>query len=419
MSAPANLRDALAQALAASPIGEPAGNVTLARGSLDGKAMHVAFVDNRTASGAIGVREAERLAALLRMARIERAPLVLYLDSAGAKVSEGLDALGAFRHLYRAGLDALFAGSTIAVVLGRNCFGGASMLAFLGRRRLFAPQTRLGMSGPAVIAAASGADPLDAAFQAMAEAAMSPAARAKASILNTEWTPALDLAAWLRQTFEPGDDDVWHARARSHDGMVANLKGGIEPPQWQRVYRPDVERMYPKGYALEEASGVLRGIARDDAGEIQLVGIVGPRPLDARRAWHFSEAAWKLGLRPAGARPERLEVLLDCATHAPSLEDERAMQSQFVVDMAFALAALARLGTRVGLTVLGKAGGGVYVALAAPVERVRAVHGADIQVLPGAAVAAILGSSREALPSFDNYRTARVADEELKLGLAP
>ena len=87
--------------------------------------------------------------------------------------------------------------------------------------------------------------------------------------------------------------------------------------------------------------------------------------------------------------------------------------------MGFALAALAAKGTRVGLTILGKAGGGVYVALAAPVDRVASVHGAEIQVLPGAAVAAILGESRETTPGFDEYRAAGVSEEEVKLGLMP
>jgi hypothetical protein len=73
----------------------------------------------------------------------------------------------------------------------------------------------------------------------------------------------------------------------------------------------------------------------------------------------------------------------------------------------------------VGLTVLGKAGGGVYVALAAPASRVASIHGADIQVLPGSAVAAILGSSTESAPVFDEYRKSGVADEEIKLGIVP
>jgi hypothetical protein len=50
---------------------------------------------------------------------------------------------------------------------------------------------------------------------------------------------------------------------------------------------------------------------------------------------------------------------------------------------------------------------------------VTSVYGADIQVLPGAAVAAILGESREETPAFADYRAAGVADEELKLGFAP
>ncbi|HEX7402889.1 MAG TPA: hypothetical protein VF287_02665, partial [Usitatibacter sp.] len=80
---------------------------------------------------------------------------------------------------------------------------------------------------------------------------------------------------------------------------------------------------------------------------------------------------------------------------------------------------LAAKGVEVGLTIVGKAGGGVYVALAAPAARVASVFGADIQVLPGAAVAAILGESREETPAFAAYRVAGVADEELKLGFVP
>jgi len=68
---------------------------------------------------------------------------------------------------------------------------------------------------------------------------------------------------------------------------------------------------------------------------------------------------------------------------------------------------------------VGQAGGGVYVALAAPARRVTSLYGADIQVLPGAAVAAILGESRESAPAFDDYRAAGVADDELKLGFVP
>jgi acetyl-CoA carboxylase beta subunit len=406
------IREALAGALRVENVGAPAGNATIARGSFEARAVHVARVENRTASGAIGTLEAERLAAAFRVAAIERSPLVLDLDSAGAKVSEGLEALGSFRKLFRAGLDAAFAGAPIAALLGRNCFGGASMLAHLAAHRLFAPNTRLGMSGPAVIAAASGMDPLDETFQAMAEAAMSPVARAAASRANTPWTDALDLAGWLHEALAPPRDPAADFRER-HDALRARLAPAPAPPAWEPLRRRDLERIYAQGCEAREAHGLVEGRGRTEVGEERFIGLVGDKPLGSERAWRFADLAW----RDAGGGT--LRVLLDCASHATRLEEERIVLTEFIVDMSLALEHLARRGTRVQLTIVGKAGGGVYVALAAPARHVAAVHDAEIHVLPGAAVSAILGSARDAIPSFADYRRSRVAEEELKLGLIP
>ncbi|HEX3098489.1 MAG TPA: carboxyl transferase domain-containing protein [Usitatibacter sp.] len=407
-----DLRTALVAALSLQDVGQSAGNVTIARGTLGGRAVHAALVDSRFASGAIGSREAERLGALFRVAAIERSPVVLFLDSAGAKVSEGLAALGAFRQLFRAGLDAAFSGAPMAALLGRNCFGGSSMLAHLAAHRLFSPATRLGMSGPAVIAAAGQMDPLDEMFRAMAEAAMSPAARTKASPANEAWAPGSDLSAWLAAALAPVAEPAAAFLAR-HAALAERLGPPAAAPSPEPVRRRDLERIYPEGYEARESAGFLEGCGRGAAGEEPFLGIVGGTPLAAARAWRFADAAW----RERG--PGTLRVFLDCASHATRLDEEKLVLSEYVVDMSVALAAAARRGRDVHLTILGKAGGGVYVALAAPAGRVSSVHGADIQVLPGSAVAAILGESREALPSFDNYRAARVADEELRLGLAP
>ena len=414
MSAPPqpDLRTALVQALALQDVGAPAGNVTIARGTLGGRTVNAGLVDSRFASGAIGAKEAERLGALFRVAALERSPVVLFLDSAGAKVSEGLAALGAFRQLFRAGLDAAFSGAPMAALLGRNCFGGSSMLAHLAAHRLFSPATRLGMSGPAVIAAAGKMDPLDEMFRAMAEAAMSSAARTKASPANEAWAPGSDLSTWLAAALAPVADPAAAFLAR-HAALADRLGPAEAEPPAEPVRRRDLERIYPGGYEARESAGLLEGRGRGAAGEEPFLGIVGETPLAARRAWQFAEAAW----RERG--PGTLRVFLDCASHATRLDEEKIVLTEYVVDMSAALAAAAREGRDVHLTILGKAGGGVYVALAAPAARVSSVHGADIQVLPGSAVAAILGETREALPSFDNYRAAHVADEELRLGLAP
>ncbi len=410
----AGLVDALREALAFEALGDPVGNLTVGRGTLGARAVRVALVENRAASGSLGTRESERLGALFRIAASERAGLVLFLDSAGAKVSEGLVALGAFRSLYRAGLDAVLAGVPIAAVLGKNCYGGASMLAHLAGWRLFGATTQLAMSGPSIIASAAGVNVLDEMFRAMAEAALSAAARAKASPANAVWTPESGLGAWLRDALAPRADPVAALHLR-HEGLVMRFEKKISEPEWGPLQRRDLDRIYKQEYQVRESQGFFTGQGRREGAVEEIVGLFGKAPLGAQRAWRFADAVW----RHVESPPERLEVFLDCATHAASLDDEKIVLTEYIADMGFALAALASKGTRVGLTILGKAGGGVYVALAAPVHRVASVYGADIQVLPGAAVAAILGESRETTPGFDEYRAAHVSEEEIKLGLVP
>jgi hypothetical protein len=410
----APLADAVREALAFEPQAERSGNLTIGRGSLDARPVRAAFVENHVASGSLGALECERLATLFAVCARERSALVLFLDSAGAKLSEGLKALGAFRKLYRAGLDAVFAGVPVAALLGKNCFGGSSMLAHLARGRLFDTTTQLAMSGPSILATAAGTTVMDEMFRAMADAALSAAARAKASSANRIWTRGEELRPWLREALAPGGDASSALRMR-HEALIVRLPKQPSAALPEAVRRRDLEKIYAQGYEANEMNGVLSGSGRRDGAEETFAGIVGKSPLGAHRAWHFADIVWRLAAKP----PARLEVLLDCATHAARLDDERIVLSEFIVDMAFALAAAAAAGARVGLTVVGKASGGVYVALAAPAARVTSVYGVDIQVLPGTAVAAILGKSREEAPAFADYRASGVADEELKLGFVP
>ena len=411
MSAPLLLPDALRETLAFQPQGARAGNLTVGRGVLDGRAVRVALVESRFASGAIGALEAGRLVALFKVAALEHAPLVVYLDSAGAKVSEGLKALGAFRALFHAALEYRAGAAPMAAVLGKNCYGGSSMLAHLATHRIFSPATQLAMSGPAILAAQAGMSAVDEMFRAMAEAAMAPAARAQSSAANTVWEPGADLAPWLRAALGAAPANA-HA---NHEELARRFERALGEGSMEPVRRRDLERIYADGYEAREAQGLLEGEGRRGGGAEAFLGLVGRKPVGAERAWRFADKAWKLG---PGA-PARLEVFLDCATHAARLEDEKVVLSEYIVDMSLALDHLARHGTRVGLTIVGQAGGGVYVALAASAHRVASLHGADIQVLPGAAVAAILGESAGGAAAFDDYRAAGVADEELKLGFIP
>ena len=407
------LLDALREAVGWEPAAERVGNLTLGRGSLDGRIVHVALIENFIASGSLGQAECEHLGELFERIGRDPVPLVLWIDSAGARVSEGLRALGGFRFLYRAGLRAAFSGAPIAAVLGRNCFGGASMLAHLADARLLSPQTQLAMSGPAVIAAASGLDARDEMFRAMATATFSPASRAKASDANIPWEEGAAIAPWLRQALAARGMGGASFEER-HRALRSRLDAGVAPA-WRDVCREELKKIYAS-HRARAWDGVVTGEGERDGHGEAFVGLVDDRPVDAARAWHFAEAVWQ----HAAAPPARLEVFLDAASHAARLDEEERILSEFIVDMAAALMALAGRGTRIGLTITGRAGGGVYVALAAPAHRVASIYGRSrIEVLPGGAIAAILGESREDAPDFAEYRASGVADEEIKLGLGP
>ena len=407
------LLDALRETVGWEPSAERVGNLTLGRGGLDGRVVHVALIENFIASGSLGQAECEHLGELFERIARDPAPLVLWIDSAGARVSEGLRALGGFRFLYRAGLRAAFAGAPIAAVLGRNCFGGASMVAHLSGARLLSPQTQLAMSGPAVIAAASGLDARDEMFRAMAAATFSPASRAKATGVNVPWEEGADIAPWLRQAL-PTRSDGRASFERRHVALRSRLEANVAPA-WRDVYRDELKKIYTTHHA-QEWNGVVTGEGQRDGGTETFVGLVDNKPVDAARAWHFADAVWQRLADP----PPHLEVFLDAASHAARLDEEKRILSEFIVDMGAALMALAGRGTRIGLTITGRAGGGVYVALAAPAGRVASIYGRSrIEVLPGMAIAAILGESREDAPDFAQYRASGVADEEIKLGLGP
>ncbi len=415
-SAPAtgSVLDALLAAIDFQAFDAPTGNVTLGKGALDGRPVRAALIENRIASGSIGRAEVAKLVPLFEIAAREKSAVVLYLDSAGARVSEGLEALGAFRRLFREALAARAAGAGIAVVLGRNCYGGASMLAHIGRKRLFSPGTQLAMSGPSLLAQSAGANALDEMFRAIAEASIGASARSKVSAANAVWSPDLDFASWLREALA-ASSSAWGDYHEIHESLRLRLDKGLTTRQPEVLRRREFERLFPEGYRALECDGVVTGEATAKGETVPILGLVGRSHVGAERAWRFAQTAWRLGIQA----PSRLEVFLDCESHAARLEDEKAVLSEYIVDMGVALAALQANGTHVELTILDRAGGGVYVALAAPASRVAVVHGADIQVLPGAAVASILGSSQDAPGDVTEYRRAGVADEEHKLGIAP
>ena len=393
-------------------IGEPVGNLTLGRGqwhvreTCDARDVHVALVENRIASGALGAKECDKLASLFKIIAAKKMPLVMYLDSAGAKVSDGLPALGAFRHMYRAALAMAESGAPTVVFCGVNCYGGASMLASLAGARFYSQNTRLAMSGPAILAQTAGVSVLDEMFQAMSLASIGMEARVKLSLGNLAMSPSV----------LTGEIPVAASIETRHIELGARLGllGKAEPARAaEKIERKDLDKLYPEGYSVVEQDAVLKGQARVKGSPVEVLGLIGGRVLAAARAWALADLIRKF----LSAPPARLHLLIDCDSHATALDDERIMLSAYLANLASALYALGLAGTQIETTVLGKLGGGVYVALSAPSPVVNMLFGAEIQLLPGKAIASILGDAGTLQYVFADYQSARVAEHEIKLGL--
>jgi len=388
------------------PVGGTIGNLTLGRGKIAGVPAYVAMVENRIASGSLGVKESDKLASLFKVVAAQKAPLLMYLDSAGARVSEGLPALGAFRHMYRAALAMAASGARTAVYCGANCFGGASMLACLAGTRYYAKNTRLAMSGPAILAQSAGVSVLDEMFQAMSMSSIGAEARTKLSLGNLPATAAslgepLVAAATLQQ------------RHIELGARLSQISKGVMVTPAEKVERKDLAKLYPEHYDLTGKDGLMFGEALYQGAPVSVVGLTGGSLLGATRAWQAADLIWKMQASP----PKALHLLVDCESHATALDDERVMLSAYLADLACAIHALGAAGTHIESTVLEKLGGGVYVALSAAAAQVNLLYGAGIQLLPGRAIASILGDAGESHFDFAEYQKARVAEHELKLGI--
>ena len=180
--------------------------------------------------------------------------MLLLLDSSGARVDQGLVALGGFRRLFREALRAKFARVPMLALLGRSCFGGASMLACLCDRRIYLPDTRLATSGPAVIQGVSGGAELDARDADAVHALMGARARAllrSGDAICDDSPAALQkaVAIWAGTDLVQPDADAQanHVLLRKRLEEAGMLR---EEPSAGKIDPARLASLVPAGYAL-------------------------------------------------------------------------------------------------------------------------------------------------------------------------
>lgn len=331
---------------------ETAGALTVVEGRCHQQPVRVALTDRSISGGSFGVDECKLLEQSFARCAVDQIPLVLALDSGGARLTAGLAGLGAFRRMYRAALDARRAGVPMVSLVERDCFGGASMLAMLCAARAALSISRIGMSGPVIVEKLAGKQDLDTSDNEAVNRLFGAPARASSGAIDLVYQadmPRRDLVATLLQ--------------RAFDS-AKNISERHRQLRQRLVDAGEETRLLP----VDVAAAVFRR----------------GRPVGAGEIWHLADAVLSL----AGADP--LTINVDCTGQVASRKEEELVLSEYVVHLACCLRERSAAGHEVVIRICGESAGGIYVALAAGASRVEAEPQAVIRVLPAAAVEAVL-----------------------------
>ncbi len=349
-------------------------SVVVANGMLDRRPVVIAATDPSHAAGSIGSADAFRLISAFARAKTQRSTLVLLLDSAGARLTDGVAVLGAFRRLQRVMLETEDAGVRVLAVLGRHCFGGASLLALGALARFYIAGGQFGLSGPkAVLALDPAAKPADV---------LALYANERRVLTDGSGTLLVDDAGTVRAALVRClDQPVPKCPLEAVDAAGFDMQG-------ERIDARPFAMWFPKGCELRVSGHVVEGTAPVTDTMHRIAGLIDGAPVTPTACRRMTSLLAAMALEP-GVMP--VILLLDSPGQSAAPKDEAEPFSMLLARLGTVLFRLRAGGRRVQLWITGQAGGAVYVALAGAADTVVAWPGASIGTLPRAAIAGVLG----------------------------
>ncbi len=127
-------------------------------GSIAGRAVFAALQDESVLKGSVGAAHAQKISDCIDLAAKSGAPFVFLIDSAGARINEGIDVLGGYGRIMKSLSNALGVIPVFAVINGR-CSGAASIIASMADFILMPKEgAYFAFSGTDALQSASGKD---------------------------------------------------------------------------------------------------------------------------------------------------------------------------------------------------------------------------------------------------------------------
>lgn len=365
-----------------APGGGRPSTVTAATGTLDGRPLVSYVQDSRVAGGAVGALEADTVVAAMRRARAERAPLVGFVESAGARLQDGPAALEGFGRIFFENVALAREVPQVSVVTGTSAGGGCYSPALTD----FVVMTRAAemfLTGPKIVREALGATVTSAQLGGAAVHERNGVCQLVAEDARAAVAAVCDL---LRHLVAPV--------VAPRPPRAGADPGRHVPREPHRVYdvRDVVGDLVDGGHLLELsprwARSVVTGLARMEG---HAVGVVAnqPRHLGGALDAAASEKAARF-VTTCDRRGVPLLVLVDTPGFLPGERQEAAGIIRHGAELvrAFASARVPRV-----TVVLRKAYGGAYITMNAKALGARAAiawHGAEIGIMGARAAVTIL-----------------------------
>lgn len=126
-------------------------------GRVDGRPVFCYAQDPSYLGGSLGAQHADSIVRVLRLAGRANAPVIGFIESGGARMQEGVDALAGYARIFREQVELSGRVPQIAVICGASA-GGGSYSPALGDFVVMTRRATMFLTGPAVVREVMGED---------------------------------------------------------------------------------------------------------------------------------------------------------------------------------------------------------------------------------------------------------------------
>jgi acetyl-CoA carboxylase carboxyltransferase component len=331
--------------------------ILAASGAVDGRQIFCFAQDPSFAGGSLGEAHADSVVRVLQLAKRARVPVVGFIESAGARMQEGLEGLSGYARIFREHVALSGEVPQISVICGASA-GGGSYAPALTDFVVMTARASMFLTGPGVVAEVMGEN-------VTAEELGGPRVHERSGVCHFTAPTEVDAGLLVRDLLDylPQNADEDPRRWPTVPATGGN-PGDVVPDSPRRVYDvADVARRLVDGGRFQEVSerwarNVFCAFARLDG---RAVGVVANNPrylggvLDAdaaQKAARFVRTCNLFGLP--------LVVLVDTPGFLPGTKQEKAgvIRHGAKLVYAFSEATVPRV-----TLIMRKAFGGAFIAM--------------------------------------------------------